>query len=198
MCLTDRPGFPDSVYVLPRPRPHGNLVESSLMSSTSPPPARSEPVSSAGWRTVAILEGMKGLFVLGAGLGLLALIHRDVQGLADTVVQHFHLNPASRYPHIFLEAATKVTDTGLWLLAMTALLYALARFVEAYGLWYRRRWAQWFAIVTSALYVPIESYELLQGVTAVTAIFFLVNVAIILLLSGGLWRAQRDEQAQEV
>jgi uncharacterized membrane protein (DUF2068 family) len=167
------------------------------MSSSSPPPARSEPVSRAGLRTVAILEGMKGLVVLGAGLGLLSLIHRDVQGLADKVVQHFHLNPASCYPHIFLEAATKVTDTGLWLLPMTALLYALARFVEAYGLWYRRRWAQWFAIVTSALYVPIESYELLQGVTAVKAIFFLVNVAIILLLSGVLGRAKRDEQAQE-
>jgi uncharacterized membrane protein (DUF2068 family) len=167
------------------------------MSSTRPPPARSEPVSRAGLRTVAILEGMKGLFVLGAGLGLLSLIHRDVQGLADKVVQHFHLNPASRYPHIFLEAATKVTDTGLWLLAMTALLYALARFVEAYGLWYRRRWAQWFAIVTSALYLPIESYELLQGVTTVKAIFFLVNAAIILLLSGVLWRAKRDEQEQE-
>ena len=146
---------------------------------------------------MAILEGTKGLFVLGAGLGLLSLIHRDVQGLADAVVQHFHLNPASRYPRIFLEAATKVTDTGLWLLAMTALLYALARFVEAYGLWYRRRWAQWFAIVTSALYLPIESYELLQGVTAVKAIFFLVNVAIILLLSGVLGRATRDAQEQE-
>ena len=132
------------------------------MSSSSSPPAKPEYVSSAGLRTVAILEGMKGLFVLGAGLGVLSLVHRDVQGIADKVVRHFHLNPASRYPHIFLEAAAKVTDAGLWLLAMAALLYALARFVEAYGLWYRRRWAQWFALVTGALYLPIESYELLQ------------------------------------
>ncbi len=113
------------------------------------------------------------------------------------MVQHCHLNPASRYPHLFLEAAAQVTDTGLWFWAMTALVYALARFVEAYGLWYRRRWAQWMALVTSALYVPIESYELLQGVTTVKAIFVLVNAAIILLLSGVLWRAKRDEQAQE-
>jgi uncharacterized membrane protein (DUF2068 family) len=164
------------------------------MSSSSSPPAKSEHVSSAGLRTVAILEGMKGLFVLGAGLGVLSLVHRDVQDIADKVVQHFHLNPASRYPHIFLEAAAKVTDAGLWLLAMAALLYALARFVEAYGLWYRRRWAQWFAMVTGALYLPIESYELLQGVTAVKAIVFLVNAAIVLLLSGVLWRAKRHEQ----
>jgi uncharacterized membrane protein (DUF2068 family) len=123
------------------------------MSSSSSPPAKPEHVSSAGLRTVAILEGMKGLFVLGAGLGVLSLVHRDVQAIADKVVRHFHLNPASRYPHIFLEAAAQVTDASLWLLAMIALLYALARFVEAYGLWYRRRWAQWFALVTGALYL---------------------------------------------
>ena len=110
------------------------------------------------------------------------------------MVQHFHLNPASRYPHIFLEAAAQVTDAKLWLLAMTALLYALARFVEAYGLWYQRRWAQWFALVTGALYLPIESYELLQGVSAIKTIVFLVNAAIVVLLSGVLWRARRREQ----
>ena len=165
-----------------------------LMSSSSSPPAQSEHASSAGLRTVAILEGMKGLVVLAAGLGVLSLVHRDIQGIADKVVQHFHLNPASRYPHIFLEAAAQVTDAKLWLLAMTALLYALARFVEAYGLWYQRRWAQWFALVTGALYLPIESYELLQGVSAIKTIVFLVNAAIVVLLSGVLWRARRREQ----
>ena len=80
------------------------------MSSSSTPTAKSEQVARAGLRTVAILEGMKGFVVLGAGLGLLSLIHRDVQGLADEVVQHFHLNPTSRYPHIFLDAAANVTD----------------------------------------------------------------------------------------
>lgn len=174
-----------------------NPVESSRLPSMSPPPARSAPGASAGWRIVAMLEGLKGLVVLGAGLGLLSLIHRDVQGLADTVVQHCHLNPASRYPRLFLEAAAQVTDAGLGFLALTALVYALARFVEAYGLWYRRRWAQWMALVTSALYVPLESYELLQGLTAVKAIVFLVNAAIIVLLSGRWWRAPRGAQAQE-
>ena len=49
-------------------------------------------------------------------------------------------------------------------------------------------------MVTGALYLPIESYELLQGVTAVKAVVFLVNAAIVLLLSGVLWRAKRHEQ----
>ena len=81
---------------------------------------------------------------------------------------------------------------------MTALLYALARFVEVYGLWYWRCGAQWVAIGAGALYLLIESYELLQGVTAGGAIVFLVNAAIVLLLSGVLWRAKRHEQEQVV
>ena len=57
----------------------------------------------AGLRIVALFEGAKGVLVLAAGFGLLSLIHHDVQGMAEEVVRHFHLNPASRYPRIFLQ-----------------------------------------------------------------------------------------------
>ena len=58
--------------------------------------------ASAGLRAVAIFEGVKGGLV-AAGCGAAALVHRDLQSVAEEVVSHFHLNPASRYPHIFLD-----------------------------------------------------------------------------------------------
>src|SRR5262249_28390753 len=70
---------------------------------------------SGGLRSVALFEGTKGALVLAAGCGLLGLVHRDVQGLAEEIVRHSHLNPASRYPRILLEAASKLTDANLWL-----------------------------------------------------------------------------------
>jgi len=73
---------------------------------------------------VALFEGAKGALILLAGFGLLALVHRDLQHVADEVVRRFHLNPARHYPRIFIEAAGKTTDTRLWLLAGGALLYA--------------------------------------------------------------------------
>jgi uncharacterized membrane protein (DUF2068 family) len=96
---------------------------------------------SRGIRLVALFEGAKGALILLAGFGLLALVHRDLQDVADELVRRFHLNPARHYPRIFIEAAGKTTDTRLWLLAGAALLYAVFRFVEAYGLWRERRWA---------------------------------------------------------
>src|SRR5436305_641496 len=44
-----------------------------------------------GVRTVALFEAAKGALVLAAGLGLLGLIHRDVQAFAERLVRASHL-----------------------------------------------------------------------------------------------------------
>lgn len=128
------------------------------------------------------MEGAKGCLVLLAGLGLLFLIHHDVGRFAAELVRHSHLNPASRYPEIFLRAAAGVTDMRLWFLASAALVYSAVRFVEAYGLWYRRTWAEIFAIGTGAIYLPIECYEIVQRVTAVRITVFVVNLLVVALV----------------
>ncbi|UUZ68137.1 DUF2127 domain-containing protein [Polaromonas sp. P2-4] len=58
-----------------------------------------------GVRAVAALEAAKGILVLLAGFGLLSLIHHNAQQLAAQVLGHLHLNPANRYPRIFIDAA---------------------------------------------------------------------------------------------
>jgi uncharacterized membrane protein (DUF2068 family) len=132
-----------------------------------------------GLRTVAAFEAAKGLLVVAAGLGLLSLLHHDVQRAAESVVRHLHLNPARHYPRVFIEAATRMTDTRLWLLASGAFAYAVVRAVEAYGLWRARAWAQWFAILSGAIYLPIEIYALIHHASALKTVVILINVGIV-------------------
>jgi uncharacterized membrane protein (DUF2068 family) len=94
-------------------------------------------------KLVALFEAAKGVLVLAAGMGLLSLLHRDAHAIAERVTLLLHLDPASRYPKIFIDAAAGLTDARLWLLAAFACLYATFRFVEAYGLWRMRRWGEW-------------------------------------------------------
>ena len=42
-----------------------------------------------------------------------AAIHEDLQQLAENLVQHLHLNPAKRYPQIFIEAAAQLHDVEI-------------------------------------------------------------------------------------
>jgi len=149
---------------------------------------RHKKAGRAGLRAVALFEAAKGTAVVVAGLGMLALIHRDALAVAEEIVRHLHLNPAQHFPRIFLDAAAKATDTRLWVLALTALLYAAVRFAEAYGLWRQRAWAEWFGICTGGIYLPVELYELTVSVTPVKVTVFLVNLFIVAWLSLVRWQ----------
>jgi len=136
----------------------------------------------AALRTVALLEAAKGALVLVVGTGGLAFVHHDVQRFAEQLVGHLHLNPASGYPHIFLEFAARVTDSRLRTLAALAAGYAVVRFIEAYGLWRERRWAEWFAAVSGGIYIPFEIYKLFHGEAWLSLGALLGNVVIVGLM----------------
>ncbi|MDB6075922.1 MAG: uncharacterized protein JWO89_3562 [Verrucomicrobiaceae bacterium] len=144
----------------------------------------------AGVRVVAVFEAAKAALVLLAGMGLLTLIHKDVQEVAERLVEHFHMNPAHHYPQVFIEAASKVTDANLWMMAGLALVYAIVRLVEAYGLWWNRRWAEWFAMVSGGLYIPVEIYEVVHHVTWIKIMVLVVNTGIVLYMGYELRRSR--------
>jgi uncharacterized membrane protein (DUF2068 family) len=135
-----------------------------------------------GIRAVAAIEALKGALVLAAGFGLLALVHRDLQTIAEDIVRLSHLNPARHYPRVFIEAASNINDSRLRLFAGLAFLYSCVRFVEAYGLWRVRAWAEWFAILSGGIYLPVEVYELMKHATLLKCILILINGAIVAYL----------------
>jgi uncharacterized membrane protein (DUF2068 family) len=131
---------------------------------------------------VALFEGTKGLLVLLAGFGLLSFIHRDVHEAAIRLVEHFHLNPASHYPRIFLDLTENINDTRLWGMALAAGAYFVVRMIEAVGLWLRKTWAEWFAVLTGGMYIPIEIFEVIRSVTWPRVTVLVVNLGVVFYL----------------
>jgi len=144
--------------------------------------SRTNPNIARGVRAVASLEALKGALVLVAGFGLLSMVHHDLQTLAENLVRLSHVNPARHYPRVFIEAASNLNDSRLMLMAALAFLYACVRFVEAYGLWRLRAWAEWFAILSGAIYLPVEIYELFKRATCLKGLVFLINAGIVAYL----------------
>ena len=70
------------------------------------------------------------------------------------------------------------------------LVYAAIRFAEAYGLWFERRWAEWLAALSGAIYVPVEIYELTRGVSWIKLTALLLNAAIVIYMCRVLWRTR--------
>lgn len=136
-----------------------------------------------GIRMVACIEGAKGAVVFLTGFGLLGFIHHDLHAAAVRLVELLHVNPARHSAALFIDAVSRVTDHQLQLLAAGALGYSLLRFAEAWGLWRRRRWAEWFGLVSGGAYLPLEIVELYREVTWPRLSLFLVNLAVVAYLA---------------
>ena len=138
-----------------------------------------------------MFEFAKGALVLVAGLGLLAFVHRDIRDVVEELLEHLHLDPASRVPEIFVALAERVASMDLWLLAIGATVYAAVRIAEGYGLWLDREWAEWLGAVSGLIYVPFELYALAKGVTPLKLATLGINLLVVAVLSDALWRRRR-------
>jgi uncharacterized membrane protein (DUF2068 family) len=151
------------------------------------------PVQRRALRAIALFELIKGIFVLLIGLCALALVHKDLWLLAESLLALLHINTDRRSAQMFLDFADNVTDARLWAAARIAFGYSALRFTEAYGLWGERQWAEWVACVSGTLFLPVEIRQLARGITLVRSLLFLGNLAIVVYM-GYLLRASHRQR----
>src|SRR5579885_3242115 len=135
-----------------------------------------------GLRAIAIFEGLKGLVALLLAGGLLALLHRDVEQVAEQLLIHLHVGEEHAASRAFLRLAHGMTDRRIWAIAGGAVAYTVVRFTEAYGLWRRRVWAEWFALLSGTLYLPWEIYSVSIHPNIVHYVVFSANLGIVLYM----------------
>jgi uncharacterized membrane protein (DUF2068 family) len=81
-----------------------------------------------------------------------------------------------------LDELFTLRSSRLHLFAAIAIVYALVEGVEAVGLWYGRRWAEYLTLIVTASLLPVEIYELTGHVSPFKVIAFVVNVAVVAYL----------------
>lgn len=140
---------------------------------------------------IAMFEAVKGLVALAAGLGLLGLLHYDVHRLALALLWHFRLDPEMHYPELLLHYADLLGAINLRTLAPVAIAYIAVRWLEAYGLWHEKAWAEWLAALSGALYIPLEVAHLVHRPSLINAGVLLANVGIVCFMAFQLWRRIR-------
>lgn len=133
-------------------------------------------------QTVATIEFLKGLFVTLMGICALLLVHKDAWLYAESLLAVFHISTDRHIAQMFLDLADNVTDSSLWAAARLAFAYSLLRFIEAYGLWRCRTWAEWVAAVSGTLLLRLEVRELFRHVTLLRCGVLIVNVAVVVYM----------------
>jgi uncharacterized membrane protein (DUF2068 family) len=143
-----------------------------------------------GLRTVAAFEFAKGLLVALLGLGLVSMSHRgvDLEDITQGLLYVLHIDRGRHLSQVFLRAAERLDDVNLLAVAAGAAVYSMLRCVEAFGLWTGRVWAQWIALVSGAVYLPLEIYELIRKPTTSRWMLFSINLLIVAYMAYLRWR----------
>lgn len=147
---------------------------------------------SRGLLLIAAFKLFKGFTLLAVAIGALHLLHKDVAVVADQWVNAFRVDPHSRYIHWLLTKLSSVDDRKLRELSIGTFIYAAVFLTEGTGLAFRKRWAEYFTIVTTASFLPLEIYELIHHATIAKGVALVLNIAVLVYL---VWELRRHPKA---
>jgi uncharacterized membrane protein (DUF2068 family) len=106
---------------------------------------------------------------------ILSDLQRGVGG--GPVQNSGHVGILHELDRLFSLRAGRLREVGGALLA-----YGVLEGVEAVGLWFTRRWAEYLTFVSTTVLLPLEIYEIVNRVSVLKIIGFLINVAVVAYL----------------
>jgi uncharacterized membrane protein (DUF2068 family) len=155
--------------------------QTSLRRSAKRQASRQSSKSSSSF--VLVLIGLfklfKALLLVAVGIGAIKFLHKDLASTVMHWVQVLRVDPDNRFVHGILMRIFRATPKQLKELSVGTFLYAGLFATEGIGLLLRKRWAEYFTIVTTGGLIPLEIYELAQHFTVTKLVVALLNVLIV-------------------
>jgi uncharacterized membrane protein (DUF2068 family) len=145
---------------------------------------------------IAAFKFVKAALLVAVGLGALGFLQPEfvarIEHTASTLVWPLGRERVQR----FIEHLSRMNHTKIRLLAIGAFLYASLFTVEGVGLWLQKHWAEYLTIISTALLLPIEVYELTHRITAPRISTLVVNIAVVVYLILRYRHRQKQRERQ--
>lgn len=140
-----------------------------------------------GLRVIIVWKAIKAVLLYALGIAAFALVHSDVQQLAEDLVASLGIDAGRPTVQHALAKLDGLTPHRISIIGIGAILYATVMAIEAWGLHRRRLWAEWLTVIVTSSLIPLEIYELIKHPSVGKVIALVVNIAIVLYLLRHKW-----------
>jgi len=130
-------------------------------------------------RLIAAFRLLKAALLIALGVGAFRLIHQDIGGVVEHWIEAFKLDPGNRFVDAALAKVSNLSPGQIRNLGLGSFVYAGLFLTEGIGLWLLKRWAEWFTVITTSSFVPVEIYEIHRHLTAPKVTVLAINLAIV-------------------
>src|ERR1700686_2031732 len=151
--------------------------------------------TSRGLLVIAAFKLLKGLVLLALGIGAHTLIDKDLVVIVEHWVNVFRVDPNNHYLHTLLERCTDLSPQRLREVSFGTFFYAALLLTEGIGLALHKRWAEYFTIIATSSFIPLEIYEIFHHPNITKVVVLLINAAVVGYLVLEVRRCREPEQA---
>jgi len=137
---------------------------------------------SRGLWLIAAFKLFKGFALLAVAIGVLKLLHKDVASEVERWINFLRVDPHNHHIDKLLAKLGLLDDRKLKELSVGTFFYSALLLTEGVGLALRKRWAEYFTIISTALLLPLEVLEIARHVNFARIALFLVNIAVVVYL----------------
>jgi uncharacterized membrane protein (DUF2068 family) len=136
-------------------------------------------------RFLAVDRGVRGFLLLALAYGVwrfdgargaLKQVLNSYLPILDPLGDKFGVDLEESGPVRLIQQALTARHSTLLLVALGVLAYGVLELVEAYGLWFKKRWGEYVAVVATALFVPLEIHEIMVKVSWLRVGALIINL----------------------
>jgi uncharacterized membrane protein (DUF2068 family) len=163
--------------------------------STSTDPDAS-PKYPAGLRIIAVYKAVK---TIGLIIIAVAAFRLDRQESFQHLVQwleHLQLTESNEMRWSLVHLLESMGPAKFVAVGIVALVYATIFATEGIGLWMRKYWAEWFTVIATGSFVPVEIYECIERFSWLKLAVLVANVLIVIYLVRVAMRPREGHGAQ--
>jgi uncharacterized membrane protein (DUF2068 family) len=143
---------------------------------------------------IALLKLLKGASLVVVAIGALHYLHHDMEDTVTNWINVLRVDPDNRYLHHVIEKLMAVDDHQLRAISAGSFFYAALLLTEGIGLMLEKHWAEYFTIIVTSSFLPLEVYEIFHHFHWGKVALLIVNLAIVAYL---VWVVKRDRRQRD-
>lgn len=159
---------------------------------TQPEPGSRSPF---GLQLIGGFKVVCAVLLIGLGFGVFRNLAGDPRDEAEHIVAAIKLDKDNRFIHSAIERVSGLTPGQLRAIGVGTFLYALLYLVEGTGLLLKKHWAEYFTVIATGIFIPVEIWEVVKHVTPIRLAILAINVAIVAYLVVTLLREDKPKAA---
>jgi uncharacterized membrane protein (DUF2068 family) len=145
---------------------------------------------------ISLFKLGKALLLITLGIGVLNLVDRDIGEMFMDLVEKVHVNTENRLVQHILLQLDLIDERMLKEISLGTFLFAGVLLVEGAGLFFQKVWAEYMAVIETAIFIPFEIQGIIKHATAVRSFVIVLNIAVVFYLVYFIMRKTRLEKSR--